>query len=113
MKSRERRASGEKKPRSRWKNASRTSRWSAVSLLGAEETMAAPTVDEKPPEGMPSADPTLQPVEYARDFGRAHELPDVDVACLAQHLGEQLVAPWAIGIDKHAMKLADRDVLIP
>jgi hypothetical protein len=69
-----------KKPRSRWKNASSTSRWNAH---------AAASPGRPPP----------------RSAAR------LEVARLAQHLAEQLVAPRTVGTCEDLMQLADRDVL--
>src|ERR1044071_8590426 len=102
-----------KKPRSRWKNASRTSRWSAVSLLGAEEAMAAPAFDQEVPECVAPPEAAPQSLEDARDFGWTDERPDVDVARFTEHLCKELVAPRAVGQGERGAQLGDGYVFVP
>jgi hypothetical protein len=75
--------------------------------------MAAPAFDQKTPERVPASDPAAKPLQHARDLDGAYELPDVDIAGLAQHLGEQLIAPRTVGGRERLVKLADRHVLVP
>ncbi len=59
-----------------------------VSLLGTEQAMATPAFDQEAPECIAPTQQTPEPLQRARHLQRSHELPNIELACLAQHLAE-------------------------
>jgi hypothetical protein len=50
--------------------------------------MLTPAFDQEAPERIPAAKPAPQPLQRPRHLHRPHEMPDIDVAGLAQHLAK-------------------------
>jgi hypothetical protein len=65
-------------------------------LLCAKEPRLRQPSNEEGPEGVLATDSPAQPIEHARYLRRTHEVPDIDIVRLAQHLAEQLVQSRAI-----------------
>jgi hypothetical protein len=62
---------------------------------------------------MTAADPTPKVIQHACHLYGAYEVPDIDIARLADHLREHLVMPRAVGPREDLVEFVDRDVLVP
>jgi len=72
-----------------------------------------PALDQEAPERVAATQRTPEPLQGAGHLHRPHELPDVDVSSLAQHLAEQLIASGTVRTCEDLLQLPDRDVLVP
>jgi hypothetical protein len=72
-----------------------------------------PTLDQERPKRVSTTHSPANPFEQPRYLDRSYELPHVEVTRFAEHLSDELIAPWGIGLGQRLAQLGDRHILVP